>query len=243
MSANKANVIATPMATAHSPWQGLWAGVQSTAPLLLGVVPFGLIYGVVVNSAHLSGMLGQAMSSIIFAGSAQLITARLFGESAPLLVIIATAAILNLRHVLYSASMAAYLRTAPARWRWLLAYLLTDESYAVVIRHFEEQPQMSMAQRCWYGLGVGMTLWVTWHLSTAAGIFLGTQIPASWGLDFSVPLTFIALVVPALRDRIGLLVALSAGLAALLLVNLPLKLGMLTAILVGIIVGYWLDRK
>lgn len=243
MELNKPNPSVAPLVPQVVRWPSLLAGIQGGVPLLLGVVPFGLIYGVVVNTAHVPGMLGQAMSSIIFAGSAQLITARLFGEGAPALVIIATAAILNLRHVLYSASMATYLRTAQLRWRWVVAYLLTDETYAVVIRHFEENPHMTIVQRCWYYLGTGLTLWVTWHISTAAGIFLGAQIPVGWGLDFSVPLTFIALVVPALRDRIGLLVALSAGLAALLLVNLPLKLGMLTAILVGIAVGYLLDGK
>lgn len=209
---------------------------------MLGVVPFGLIYGVIVNNAQLSAALGQAMSTVIFAGSAQLITARLAGELAPALVIIATGAILNLRHLLYSASMAPHIRAASQPWRWLLAYLLTDEAYAVVIRRFEEKPQTTLRQRCWYFLGVGLALWCTWHLSTATGIFLGAQIPAAWGLDFSVPLTFIALVVPALKDRSGGVVAACAGVAAVLLAGLPLKLGLLTAMLVGIAVGYILEQ-
>lgn len=233
----------TQPAARHEGRRAFFHGWQGAAPLLLGVVPFGLIYGVVVNSAQLSGVLGQAMSTVIFAGSAQLITARLAGELAPALVIIATGAILNLRHVLYSASMAPYLQGASQPWRWLLAYLLTDEAYAVTIRHFEENPATSLRHRCWYYLGVGLALWFTWHASTAIGIFLGAQIPAQWGLDFSVPLTFIALMVPALKDRAGLLVALGAGLAALLLAGLPLKLGLLTAMLVGIGIAYGLERN
>lgn len=218
-------------------------GWRDVLPILFGVVPFGLIYGVVVNSAGLAPFLGQAMSTLIFAGSAQLVAARLFGEATPALIVLATAAILNLRHLLYSASVAPFLTQTTRSWKWLLAYLLTDEAYAVIITKYENEPQMTTQQRNWYYLGAGLALWVTWHISTATGIFLGAQIPASWGLDFSVPLTFIALVIPALKDRPTLVAALVGGVAAVLLAGLPLKLGLLSAMLLGIAAGYFGDMR
>lgn len=212
------------------------------APILLGVIPFGLIYGVVVNHAAIPGTLGQAMSTIIFAGSAQLITAQLFGEATPALIIIATGLIVNLRHLLYSASIAPLLEEIGTGWKMLLAYLLTDEAYAVVITHFESKLELDSNYRKWYFLGAGLSLWGCWHICTALGIFVGGQIPESWGLDFSVPLTFLALVIPALRDRAGVAAMLAAGLAAILLIQLPLRLGLLTSILIGIAVGYLVDQ-
>lgn len=217
------------------------AGCRGAAPILLGVIPFGLIYGVVVNNAGISGLLGQAMSTIIFAGSAQLITAQLFGEATPALIIIATGLVVNLRHLLYSASIAPLLEELSLGWKCLLAYLLTDEAYAIVVTHFEAKPHADANYRKWYFLGAGLALWGCWHLCTALGIFVGGQIPESWGLDFSVPLTFIALVVPAIRDRAGAAAMLTAGASAILLTWLPLRLSLLASILVGIAVGYIVD--
>lgn len=220
----------------------LVAGMRDIAPVLLGAVPFGLIYGVIVNSAGMSGILGQAMSTIIFAGSAQLVTAQLFGGAIPAIIIVATAAILNLRHMLYSASVAPSLQDVGRGWKLILSYLLTDEAYAIVIIKFEKDRTLSKTYRSWYFLGAGMMLWIAWHISTAIGIFVGGQIPASWGLDFSVPLTFIALVVPAIRDRAGVAAMIVAGVAVILLAALPLKLGLLSAMLLGIVAGYGADR-
>ncbi len=232
-----------PAPTALASRNSFLQGWRDTIPILFGVVPFGLIYGVVVNNAGFSPFLGQAMSSLIFAGSAQLVAARLFGEDTLALVVIATAAILNLRHMLYSASVAPFLTQANRTWKSILAYLLTDEAYAVIITKYENEPQMTFQQRVWYFFGAGLALWITWHISTGIGVFLGAQIPASWGLDFSVALTFIALVVPALRDRATIVAALVGGLAAVLLAGLPLKLGLLSAMLAGIVAGYLVETN
>ena len=115
--------------------KSFWAGVRAELPLLIGVAPFGMIYGVLALNAGLSPAPAQMMSSIIFAGSAQFITAQLLREAAPGLVIVLTIAVVNLRHMLYSASMAPYLQALPMRWKALLSYLLTDEAYAVTILH------------------------------------------------------------------------------------------------------------
>ncbi|HLE14802.1 MAG TPA: AzlC family ABC transporter permease [Anaerolineales bacterium] len=217
------------------------AGLKAELPLALGVIPFGMIYGVVALGAGLSQAAAQGMSSIIFAGSAQFISAQLFGLSAPAIIVVMTVAVVNLRHVLYSASLAPYVQALPARWKWLLAYLLTDEAYAVTITRYN-QPDGSR-QKHWFFLASGLLLWATWQASTAAGIFLGAAVPASWSLDFTLALTFIGIVVPMLRDRPGLGAALTAGLVAVATSALPYKLGLLAAALAGILVGAWLERR
>jgi len=231
------------------------SGVKAELPILVGVIPFGMIYGVLALGAGLSRSTAQAMSAVVFAGSAQLIVAQLVGVSAPGLVIVLTASIVNLRHALYSASLAPYLQKLNSLWKWSLAYLLTDEAYAVTIMYYnrsmDEQlknavsgaPEYNPGLKHWYFLGAGLALWSTWQVSTAVGIFLGAQIPASWSLDFTLALTFIALVVPALQDKPSVLAALAAGLTAVLTAGLPLKLGLVAASLVGIIVGLWSESR
>lgn len=216
-----------------------WAGVRAELPILLGVVPFGLIYGVTALAAGIPPVLAQAMSAVVFAGSAQFVLAQLAGAGAPPIVMVVTVFVVNLRHVLYSASVAPYLQHLPGRGRALLAYLLTDEAYVVAINHFQQRPES--AGRGWYLAGAGVALWGTWQASTAAGIFLGAAIPPSWPLDFAIPLTFIALAVPAIRDRPAVVAALAAGVVVLLLSGLPHGLNLLVAALAGIVAGMWAE--
>ena len=196
-----------------------WAGVRAEFPLLVGVFPFGLIYGALALSAGLSEAAAQAMSSVVFAGSAQFIAAQLVRDSAPGLVIVITMAVVNLRHMLYSASVAPYIQHLPPRWKTLLAYLLTDEAYAATILHYERDGAAPDGH--WFFLGAGAALWTTWQISSALGIFLGAAIPAAWPMDFAIPVTFIAMVIPALKDRPAAAAALAAGAVALLAHGLP----------------------
>lgn len=159
----------------------------------------------------------------------------------PWLVVILTAFIVNIRHLLYSASISSYSRNLHPLWKWLLAYLLTDEAYAVTILHYQKPGDDG--QKHWYFLGAGLALWTTWQLSTVMGIFMGGHIPANWSLDFASTLTFIALVVPALKDRISTTAALTSALIALLVIALPLKPGIVIAALAGIAVGLTLELK
>lgn len=226
--------------------KNFWAGVQAEIPLLLGVFPFGLIYGASALSAGLSPAASQMMSSIVFAGSAQVITAQLVREAAPGLVIVLTIAVVNLRHVLYSASLAPYVAALPTRWKVLLSYLLTDEAYAPSILKYEKEGITPYAH--WFWLGAGFALWFTWQIATALGVFLSSglqraAISNSWPLDFALPLTFIAMVVPVLKNRAAIAAALSAGAIALLAYSLPYKLGLILAALVGILVGTILEQK
>lgn len=218
-----------------------WGGVRAEIPLLIGVFPFGLIYGALALNAGLSSSAAQMMSSIVFAGSAQFITAQLVHETAPGFVIVLTIAVVNLRHMLYSASLAPYLAALPTRWKAILSYLLTDEAYAPTIIHYEKEGITPQAH--WFLLGAGTALWINWQISTALGIFLGAAIPESWSLDFALPLTFIAMVVPVLKDRPAIAAALAAGVVALLAYSLPYKLGLILAAIVGIAVGTVLERR
>lgn len=217
------------------------AGARDELPLLLGVTPFGMIYGVLATSAGLAPASAQAMSSVVFAGSAQFAAVQLLSTNTPGLVILLTIFVVNLRHALYSASIAPHLQRLSPSWKALLAYLLTDEAYAVAITHYNQPGDPS--KRHFYLLGTGLALWTCWQISTAVGIFLGAQIPSSWPLDFTLPLTFIALVFPSIKDRAALAAALTAGVVAVLAYGLPYKLGLIAAALAGILAGLWSESK
>jgi 4-azaleucine resistance transporter AzlC len=224
-------------------WPEFIRGVRAELPILVGVLPFGMIYGVLAMDAGIPPGASQAMSAIIFAGSSQFLTAQLISLSTPGLVILLSIFVVNLRHALYSASLAPFLQPLNTSWKLLLSYLLTDEAYAVTILHYQQEPARSPETRHWFFLGSGLALWTTWQLSTAAGIFLGAVVPESWSLDFTLALTFIALVVINLKDRAALAAALSAGLTSVMLASLPYRLGLLAAAGVGILVGLWADRR
>ncbi len=224
-------------------WREFLAGVKDELPILVGVIPFGMIYGILALGAGLSTTEAQAMSAIVFAGSAQFMLVQMAGVGTPALVMILTGFVINLRHALYSASVAPYMQRLSTSWKVLLAYLLTDEAYAVTITNYNKDGESEARLKHWYFLGAGLALWSSWQVSSAVGIFLGTRLPPEWSLDFTLALTFIGLVIPALKDRACVLAATAAGATAVLAFRLPYKLGLLTAALVGIIVGLWGEER
>lgn len=217
------------------------AGIRAELPIILGVFPFGMIFGAIAVDAGMPALVAQSMSAIIFAGSAQFIAAQLIALNTPVAVLLATTFIVNLRHLLYGASLAPQVRHLPLRWRMVLAYLLTDEAYAVTIIHYSDKDK-SPDSKHWYFLGAGLMLWAAWQISTALGIILGARIPENWSLDFTLAVTFIGLVVPTLRDRPHLAAAISAGLVAILSASWPYKLGLIASAVMGILVGFCLER-
>ncbi len=221
--------------------QQFFSGVRDELPILVGVVPFGMIYGILALGAGLQPGDAQAMSAVIFAGSSQFMMVQLLKAHTPALVIILTGFVINLRHALYSASLAPYLQHLNTGWKTLLSYLLTDEAYAVAVTHYAREGQTRYSH--WYFLGAGLALWSSWQASTAVGIFLGAQVPAAWALDFTLPLTFIALVVPSLKDKAGISAAMVASLGALLFLGLPFKLGLIAAALMAIAAGLWVEAR
>jgi len=221
--------------------QELLCGLRDVIPLLVGAAPFGMIYGVLAVDAGIPVLAAQLMSLIVFAGSAQFIAAQLIGAAASGVVVVLTVFIVNLRHALYSASIAPHTAALPKSWKWLLAYLLTDEAYAVAINRYRDG--LAGTQRHWYFLGAGSGLWATWQVSTAVGILLGTEIPAGWSLDFALALTFIAIVVPGLKARADVAAALVGGAVALLAWRLPYRLGLIVAAFAGIAAGLIVARR
>lgn len=213
-----------------------FAGVRAELPLMVGVVPFGFIYGALAVQLGVPASIAQAMSAVIFGGSSQFIAAPLIVAQTPALILILTVFAVNLRHALYSASVAPFLEKLAAGWKILLAYLLTDEAYAVAIAHFHKPGDTK--NRHWYLLGAGITLWSFWQLSTALGIFVGAQVPSEWSLDFALPLTFIAIVVPMLKNRAYVIAAVVAAIGGVIAFGLPYKLGYLVASLFAIVIGF-----
>ena len=217
------------------------AGVKAQLPLVVGVIPFGLIYGALAVQLKVPASIAQAMSLIIFAGSAQFIAVPLIAAATPGIIVMLTVFVVNLRHALYSASVAPYLKQLHPLWKMVLAYLLTDEAYAVAVTHYRTDGDFR--EKHWYFLGTGLALWASWQASTAFGIFIGAQMPTNWSLDFALPLTFIALVVPMMKNRAHVFAALVAGGVAVLTIGLPYKMGLLLASLSGIAAGMAVGRK
>lgn len=219
--------------------RAFWGGVRAELPLLLGVFPFGLIYGVVAREAGIPPAAAVAMSSIVLAGSAQFIGTQLFASAAPGAIILLTTAVVNLRHLLYSASVAPYLRPLRPAWKWVLGYLLTDEAYAVTIAHYRAQ---SAGDGHWFFLGAGLALWVTWQVSSAIGVLLGAVVPTTLDLEFALPLIFIAITIPLLGDRAARVAAVTAALVAVAAHAMPMRLGLMTGALAGIAAGLLAER-
>ena len=218
------------------------AGIRAELPIVLGVLPFGLIYGVLAISAGLTPLLAVASSMIVFAGSAQFIGAQLISAGTPALVIWATTFIVNLRHLLYSAALAPHTTHLSRRWQLLLGYLLTDEAYVVTALHYDRN-HTPPEDRHWFWFGAGITLWTAWQLSTLAGVIFGTQVPESWSLEFTLALTFIGMVVPLCKYRPNLAAALVAGAVGVLTHGWPFRLGLMAATLSGIAAGVLFEKR
>jgi len=217
------------------------SGVGAMLPLLVGVAPFGLIFGALTPAAGLSVAGALAMSGFVFAGSAQFIAAGLLAAGTGPWLIVLTTLVVNLRHLLYGATLAPYLRHLPHRWQLLLAYITTDESYAVSILHYrsgDESPS-----KHWYFLGAALTLLTVWLATTAVGIVVGQAIPdpLSWGLDFALPVTFIGLLTPHVKGRPTTAAMIVAGLTAVAAHRLPNSLWLPLAALAGVAAGVWAE--
>ena len=178
------------------------------------------------------------MSLLVFAGSAQFVAASLVAGGTSLTVILLTTLIVNLRHLLYSASLLPFVRHLPQRWRAPLAFWLTDESFAVVHRHYllDDSP---VERKHWYFLGSCLAMYSLWFACTLIGVLLGQALPSlgDWGLDFAMIATFIGIVVPLLRNRPMIVAALVASAVAVAAHGLPYKLGLMLAALLGVCAG------
>ncbi len=204
-------------------------------PVLLGTVPFGFVAGVAAVAAGMSAVQGIALSVFSFSGIAQLIASQLIAVHSPVIVTVAAAFVVSLRLLMYSAAIAPHLAHLDWRWRTGLAFLMTDQSFASAARRYGHPGPVANVH--WHFLGSASTLYVSWQLSVVTGVLAGAQVPASWSLDFAVVLTFIALLVPAVRTRADLAAAIVASAIALVASGLPYRLALVLASIGGIGVG------
>ncbi|MCO6057792.1 AzlC family ABC transporter permease [Pseudomonas sp. MOB-449] len=218
-------------------------GARDIVPMILGAIPFGIIFGTLAGGAGLSGWQAMGMSLLVFAGSAQFIAITLLGGGAGVAVVLLTTLVVNLRHALYSATLQPFVRHLPARWRMPLAFWLTDEAFAVVQHRYAEEDDSP--HKHWYFFGAALAMYLNWQLCTLVGVLFGQAVPnlAAWGLDFAMLATFIGIVVPMLRNKPQVAAALVAGAVALACQGLPYKLGLMAAALSGITVGVVLERR
>jgi 4-azaleucine resistance transporter AzlC len=218
-------------------------GVRDTLPLLLGAFPFGLIYGAVAVTSGLSLAAAMAMSALVFAGSSQFIAVGLVAAQTPVAIIVLTTLIVNLRHMLYSATLLPYLKNLPQKWRIPLAFWLTDETFAVTVHRFQ-QPDGS-TEKHWYQLGSSVAMYLNWQFWCWSGMMLGKKIPdaSEWGLDVAMPITFIGMIIPFVKTIPMAVCILTAGAASLLTLTLPYKLGIVVSAFVGIAAGFMTERN
>ena len=214
-------------------------GFVEMLPACVGLTPFGVVCGVGAAAAGADWLASLGMSAIIFSGAAQILAAQLIAADAPFAVIVLTCFVLGLRFLMYSAAMAPFLRPLPARWQKGLAFLLTDQAFAAAVRRFNASDDRHGAGL--HFLGCGFALWLVWQVSCMAGFLAGNLIPASWSLEFAVPLCFLALLAPLFRDSPSVLAATTAGIAVLALAHLPMRLNLIAAGVLGIVAGTLAD--
>lgn len=216
------------------------AGVRDILPATFGVIPYALILGFAAASTGLTVAQTVSMSSFVYAGLAQLAMIDLFSQQASIVVVVATALIINLRFMVYSASMAPHFERLNTEWRWLCSFLLVAPVYAIALNAFEQDRPTHYG---WYFLGVAVPMWAIWVGGTLAGMVVGAHIPTEWQLGFTVQLIFIAILMQFVEDRSTVMAALVGGGVSVAVAGLPLNLGLLIATVVGIGVGLETDRR
>ncbi|BAJ02457.1 AzlC family ABC transporter permease [Shewanella violacea] len=215
------------------------AGFKSIFPLCIGAFPFSFIVGAISINAGMT--LGQSTfwSLTVFAGSSQMVALGLIQSSASILVIMLTTFIINLRHLLYSASLSEHIKDYPIHIRALMAYGLTDEVYAATIGEVKQEK----AGRHWFYLAAMMGFWMNWVFANFLGALVGSSFPeiAHYGLDFAMVAAFIAIVIPQVKSRECIVAAIVASVTGILLSGLPYSLGLVVAAITGVYAGYRMD--
>jgi 4-azaleucine resistance transporter AzlC len=217
-------------------------GVKATIPMIVGAIPFGIIFGTLAEPSGLSWIGALAMSIFVYAGASQFIALGMLAAGATAPIIIATTFVVNLRHMLYAANMVPKVRHLPLRWRAVMAFGLTDETFASVNNRFMNS-NSGIENAHWFYLGSFIAMYGNWILCTLLGISLGELFPdmTSWGLDFAMAVTFIGMVMPYLRNRPMIAAAVTAGALSIVTYTLPNKLGLMASGLSGVCVGFALS--
>lgn len=212
-----------------------WEGVRNLLPMVSGVLPFGLIAGANGVAMGFSPEMILGMTVLFFAGSAQLVAYQLIQDQVAPLVILLTTLLVNIRFAIYSAAFAPLLHPLPRRYRWPLAYLLSDQAYGLCAT--PTRREQSVATQIAFYTGVALSMWCCWTLSVMAGVVIGSRIPPEWSLEFAIPLAFLAMLVGTLSNQTMLLVALVSGGCSILFLSLPLNAGFIVAVIAGVLAG------
>jgi predicted branched-subunit amino acid permease len=202
-----------------------YQGIKSMLPITTGIIPFGAVMGTVYSEANLSLAQAATMNLLVFAGSSQLAVVNLMTKNAEGLIVVITGLTINLRFMLYSAAMSPLLQNSSLFTKFVASYCLTDQNYAVMSAKQKILIDRSETLQFYFGSSLCMIL--AWQSSVLAGFIFGNFAPSSWSLSYAVPLSFVALVIPTLKNKTYVLVALCSGLLSLFLYSLPFNLGLI----------------
>lgn len=212
-------------------------GLRDGAPFVIVIIPFGMLFGVVASEAGWTLAQILAMSVLVIAGASQFTAVQMLSDHAPVVIVILTALAVNLRLAMYSASLAPLIGATPFWKRALVAYALTDQTYGAVMTRASLPPVMGQRERIIHVFGAAVVICVPWYIATLAGALAGSAIPPGLALDFSVPITFIAIFAPLLRSLPHLAAALVSVTASLALVWMPYNLWLLVAAGLAMLTG------
>ena len=215
-------------------------GIKDVSPLMIPVVPFGIIFGVLAIELGFNGYTTMGMSIIIFGGASQIIFLQLFSAGASSLVILSSVGAVNSRHLLYGAVLSEYLSDLKMSWKIIISYFLVDQAFAVSNSYLKKSDDKN---KHFHLFGAGVTCWTIWQITTLIGIILGSVIPDKLGLTFAIPLTFLALLVNDFRKLVNVVVILVSGIIATLGYQIiPFKAYVIVASLSGLIIAFILTK-
>lgn len=220
------------MPSKHYP---LRQGLLDGAPFIIILAPFSFLFGVFARDLGLGLAECMGFSLGIFAGAAQFASLSLLADNAPLFIAVLAGAALNLRMTLYSAALRHYFRFEGFLTRLGISYILVDQSFSLSDRRFLEKTEWGSPERLRYYFGASAIIAIPWHLFTLLGFLFGGIIGEDWDISFAVPLSFIALIVPALKTRAHKLAAIIGATLSLALYWLPYNTGTLLAAIIAII--------
>ena len=196
-------------------------GVLDVLPLMIPVVPFGIIFGAIGIELGFGPYITYATSIIVFSGASQIVILQLLSAGASSIVTITSSSVVSTRHLLYGAVFSEHLNKLSLNWKMALSYLLTDQAFAVSNEYFKKNNENQFKH--YHLLGSGLTLWIIWQVTTIIGIILGSIVPDELGLTFAIPLTFLALLVNYLRKLDHIIIIIISGLSSIIFFNAPFK--------------------
>ena len=215
-------------------------GIKDVSPLMIPVVPFGIIFGVLAIELGFNGYTTMGMSIIIFGGASQIIFLQLFSAGASSLIILSSVGAVNSRHLLYGAVLSEHLSDLKLSWKIIISYFLVDQAFAVSNSYLKKNNDKN---KHFHLFGAGVTCWTIWQITTFIGIILGSVIPDKLGLTFAIPLTFLALLINDFRKLINVIVILVSGIIATLGYQvIPLEAYVIVASLSGLIVAFIISK-